>query len=166
MTNFLAVIPTKPKRTGRFSDEHLMDLHPQGLGTPKVAKRRRVSRESACKSLKKQGLTANGKPAGVPRYQKVGSKKFRCKSCNDVKPLRQRDGTICFKCRYERYVSTREGALRRRYDVKRLDAKRKGIPFNLSYQDFKRQFEEQGGKDGYTGEQCRPTSAKDCRVRR
>jgi len=153
MANVLAVNPTKPKRNRKFSDERLVELHSQSMSARKLAKHLGVSRASVCSRMKKLGLKAKCKRGGVPRYKKVGSERFQCLSCTRVKPLRQRRGTICVNCRHERYVSTREGALRFRYDVKKADAKRKGIPFNLSYQDFKRQFEEQGGKDGYTGEQ-------------
>jgi hypothetical protein len=37
--------------------------------------------------------------------------------------------------------------------MKKSKAKRKGIPFSITYEEFKRKFEEQDGKDGYTSEQ-------------
>jgi hypothetical protein len=37
--------------------------------------------------------------------------------------------------------------------MKKSVAKRKGIPFTLTFEDYKRQYERQNGKDGYTGEQ-------------
>jgi hypothetical protein len=46
-----------------------------------------------------------------------------------------------------------EGALHFRFTMKRSVARRKGIPFNLTFEYFKRLYEEQDGKDGYTGEQ-------------
>ena len=46
-----------------------------------------------------------------------------------------------------------KGALRFRYCMKKSVARRKGIPFTLSLDDFKRLFELQAGKDAYTGEQ-------------
>ena len=50
-------------------------------------------------------------------------------------------------------VSTPEGALRRRFTTKRCHARRKGIPFTLSFEYYRGLFEQQAGKDGYTGEQ-------------
>lgn len=150
MTNVLAVRPT---RNSKFSDEQLMDLHSQGLSIRKLAKRLGVSHGPVCRRIKKLGLKANGKSGGVPRYEKTGSEDFRCSSCGRVKPLRQRHGTICKHCSHRRWVSTREGALRFRYSLKKSFARRRGIPFSLTFDEFKRLYEQQAGKDGYTGEQ-------------
>jgi hypothetical protein len=37
--------------------------------------------------------------------------------------------------------------------MKKSVARRRGIPFNLTFEYFKELYEEQDGKDGYTGEQ-------------
>ena len=37
--------------------------------------------------------------------------------------------------------------------MKKSVARRKGISFTLTFEDFRRQYEEQAGKDAYTGEQ-------------
>ena len=153
MTNVLAVSPTKPIRNSKFSDGQLVDLHSQGLSSLNLAEHLGVSPQAVCARLKKLGLKANGKPGGGPRYEKVGSKDFRCKSCRLVKPLRQRNGTICCICHHERYLSTRSGALRFRYTRKKAYAQRKGIPFCLTFEYFKGLYEQQAGRDGYTGEQ-------------
>jgi hypothetical protein len=84
---------------------------------------------------------------------KVGSKQFNCWSCERDKPLSERYGTICYQCRHLRRVCTKEGALRYRYNKKKSYAKQSGIPFTLTYEYFKGLFEQQDGKDGYTGEQ-------------
>ena len=153
MMNVLAVSPTKPIRNSKFSDEQLMDLHSQGLSIRKVAKRLGVSDWPVRERMKELGLKANGKPGGVPRYEKVGSEDFRCSSCGRVKPLRQRHGTICCGCHHARWVGTREGALRFRFNMKKSCARRRGIPFTLTFEDFKGLYEQQAGRDGYTGEQ-------------
>ena len=87
------------------------------------------------------------------KSEKVGSEDFKCMSCALVKPLRQRHGKVCCGCVHKRYVSTTEGALRFRYTMKKSKALRKAIPFNLTFDQYKRQYEKQNGKDGYTGEQ-------------
>jgi hypothetical protein len=103
--------------------------------------------------MKKLGLNANGKPGAPPKYEKVGSEDFRCKSCKLVRPLRQRNGTICINCHHKRYLSTTCGALRFKYTRKKAFARRKGIPFSLTFEYFKGLYEQQAGRDGYTGEQ-------------
>jgi hypothetical protein len=153
MGNILTVSPAKPKRNRKFSDEQLVDIHSQGLSNLNLAKQLGASPQSVGTRLKKLGLKANGKPGGVPRYEKVGSKDFRCKSCRLVKPLRQRNGTICCICHHKRYLSTRSGVLRFKYTRKRAFARRKGIPFSLTFEYFKGLYEQQAGRDGYTGEQ-------------
>jgi len=50
-------------------------------------------------------------------------------------------------------VSTIEGALRFRFIQKKGRARRKGVQFSLSFECFKQLWEEQAGKDGYTGQQ-------------
>ena len=99
------------------------------------------------------GLKANYKRGGVSRYKKVGSEQFNCSSCGRDKPLRERYGTICYACRHKRRVCTIEGALRYRFNKKKSHAKHKGIPFTLTFEEYKRQYEKQDGKDGYTGKQ-------------
>jgi hypothetical protein len=99
------------------------------------------------------GLKANCKGGSIPRYKKVGTNKFRCAGCRKVKPLRHRKGTICRKCHHERWVSTRLGALRFRFSMKKCHARRKGIAFALTFEDFKGLYEQQAGRDGYTGQQ-------------
>jgi hypothetical protein len=37
--------------------------------------------------------------------------------------------------------------------MKRCRARRKGVPFTLTFEEFKALYEKQGGKDGYTGQQ-------------
>lgn len=148
-----SISPTTAGGHKKFSDEKLIELHSHGLSIPKMAKQLGVSRQPVRKRMTKLGLKANWKRGGVTGYKKVGADKFRCSSCRLVKPLRQRNGTICCKCRHKRWVSTKEGALRYRYSMKKCQAKRKGIPFTLTYEEFRRKFEEQNGKDGYTGEQ-------------
>jgi hypothetical protein len=103
--------------------------------------------------MKKLDLEGKGKPGPHPKYKKVGSQHFLCPSCGLVKPLRQRHGKICCDCVHKRYVSTIDGALRYRYSMKKSKARREGIPFNLTFDEYKRQYEKQDGKDGYTGEQ-------------
>jgi hypothetical protein len=127
-----------------------MDLHSKGLSIRKLAKRLGVSDRPVCERMKELGLKANGKQS---KYEKVGSKDFRCSSCGRVKPLRQRHGTICCGCHQVRWVSTRKGALRFRYIMKKSVARRRGIPFTLTFEDFEGLYEQQAGRDGYTGEQ-------------
>jgi ribosomal protein L37AE/L43A len=127
-----------------------VDLHSQRLSSLNLAKHLGVSPQAVRARLKKLGLKANGKQA---KYEKVGSKDFRCSSCGRVKPLRQRHGTICWNCHRKRYISTTKGALRSRYTNKKSVARRKGITFTLSFECFKGLCEQQDGKDGYTGEQ-------------
>jgi hypothetical protein len=50
-------------------------------------------------------------------------------------------------------VSTIEGALRFRFIQKKYRARRKGVQFSLTFECFKQHWEEQAGKDGYTGQQ-------------
>lgn len=151
--NVSNVNPTNACGRRKFTDEKLIELHSQGLSTRKLAKGLGVSRPPVCVRMKKLGLKPNCKAGGIPRYEKVGTDKFRCTACGKIKPLRQRHGTKCGKCHHERYVSTREGALRRRFTTKRCHARRKGIPFTLSFEYYRGLFEQQAGKDGYTGEQ-------------
>jgi hypothetical protein len=151
--NTSTVSPSKPCTRRKFTDERLVELHSRSLSIPKLAMMLGVSREPVRRRMKKLGLKPNCKRGGVPRYEKVGTEEFRCSSCRLVKPLRQRQGTICCDCHHKRYVSTREGALRFRYSMKKSKAKRKGITFSITYEEFKRKFEEQDGKDFYTSEQ-------------
>jgi hypothetical protein len=50
-------------------------------------------------------------------------------------------------------VNTVDGALRYRFSMKKSVAGRNHIPFTLTFDDFKKQYERQEGRDGYTGEQ-------------
>jgi hypothetical protein len=151
--NISTVSPNNACGRRKFTDEKLIELHSQGLSTRKLAKGLGVSRPPVCVRMKKLGLKPNCKAGGIPMYEKVGTDKFRCAACGKIKPLRQRNGTKCCKCHHERWVSTKEGALRYRYLMKRCNARKKGIPFALTFEDFKGLFEKQTGKDGYTGEQ-------------
>ena len=153
MPTILTVNPTKAPGRRKFSDERLIELHSQGLSIPKMAKQLGVSQQPVRERMKKLGLKPNFLRGGVARYKKVGTEDFRCRSCRSVKPLRQRTGTICCKCTHDRYVSKREGALHFRYNKKRCYARAKGIPFTLTFEDYKGQYEKQAGKDGYTGQQ-------------
>ena len=137
----------------KFTDEKLIELHSQGLSIPKLAKQLGVSRQPVRRRMKELSLKANCKRGGVPRYEKVGTHEFRCAVCRKIKALSQRHGRKCWRCTLEKYVSTREGALRRRFTTKRCHARRKGIPFTLSFEYYSSLFEQQAGKDGYTGEQ-------------
>jgi hypothetical protein len=151
--NALIVSPAKPQPNRKFTDEQLVEVHSKGLSTPKVAEQLGVSRQSVCKRLKKIGLEANFKPGGVTRYEKAGSEHFCCSSCGRDKPLRQRHGTSCNKCHDAQRINTTEKALRHRYNKKKSYAKQSGIPFTLTFEEYKRQYAEQDGRDGYTGEQ-------------
>jgi len=153
MASILTISPTKAPGNRKFSDERLIELHSQGLSIPKMARQLGVSEQPVRDRMKKLGLKANWKRGGVTKYEKVGSEEFRCSCCKKVKPLRQRNGTVCHKCTYEKCVSTKEGALRYRYSMKKSVARRKGIPFNLTLEDFERLYDQQAGKDGYTGQQ-------------
>jgi transposase-like protein len=148
-----AVVSSRTSRNRKFSDEALLKLHCQGLSISKLAKQLGVSQQPVRSRMKKLGLKANFKQGGLPKYEKVGTDKFRCAACKKVKPLRQRNGTICRKCRHERWVSTRVGALRFRFSMKKCHARIKGVPFILTFEDFKGLYEQQAGKDGYTGQQ-------------
>jgi hypothetical protein len=153
MASILTISPTKAPGNRKFSDERLIELHSQGFSIPKMAMQLGVSQQPVRDRMKKLGLKANWNRGGVTRYEKVGSDAFRCSACRKVKPLRQRNGTKCHKCTSEKTVSTKKGALRYRYIMKKSVAQRKGIPFNLKLEDFERLYEEQAGKDGYTGQQ-------------
>jgi hypothetical protein len=50
-------------------------------------------------------------------------------------------------------VSTCEGALRRRFTTKRCHARRRAVPFTLTFEEYKSLYDKQAGKDGYTGQQ-------------
>ena len=147
------ITPTKPCTRRKFTDEQLVELHSQGLSIPKMAKQLGVSQRPVCSRMKKLGLKANFKRGGNAKYLKVGTDKFRCIGCKRTKPLRQRNGTKCWRCKYEKSVSTWEGALRRRYTMKKCRARMKGIPFTLTFEDFKGLYEQQAGIDAYTGQQ-------------
>src|ERR1019366_9496141 len=101
--------PTGGRR--KLPYEEIQRLREQGLSTPKLAKQLGVSQRPVCTSTKKLDLVAEGKPGPLPRYEKVGSKHFRCASCKRVELLQQRAGRICHKCRNKLRVSTLEGAL-------------------------------------------------------
>jgi hypothetical protein len=148
-----AVVSSRTSRNRKFSDEALLELHCQGLSVPKLAKQLGVSQQPVRSRMKKLGLKANCKGGGVPRYEEVGTARFRCAACKKVKPLRQRNGTICTKCHHDRWVSTRVGALRFRFSMKKCHARRKGIAFALTFEDFNGLYERQEGRDGYTGQQ-------------
>ena len=151
--SILTVSPTKPIKSSKFSDGQLTELHSQRVSIPKLAKQLGVSQQSVCKRLKELGLKPNGKPGPFPKYKKAGPEGFLCSSCGKAKPLRQRKGTICKKCTHDRWVSTREGALRCRYSMKKCHARQKGLQFSLTLEYFKNLYEQQGGRDGYTDEQ-------------
>jgi hypothetical protein len=151
--NISTVNPTNACGRRKFTDETLVELHSHGLSIPELAMQLGVSRQPVRRRMKKLGLKANCKRGGVPKFEKVGADEFRCAGCRKIKPLRLRHGRKCYKCTLEKYVSTREGALRRRFTTKRCHARRKGIPFTLSFEYYRGLFEQQAGKDGYTGEQ-------------
>jgi hypothetical protein len=151
--NVTTVNPTKPCRRRKFTDEQLVELHSHGLSIPKLAKQLGVSQGPVRIRMKNLGLKANCKRGGVPGYERVGTEDFRCAGCRKVKPVRQRHGRKCWRCTYEKCVGTREGALRRRFTMKRCHARRKGIPFTLTFEGFKELYDSQAGKDGYTGQQ-------------
>ncbi len=140
-------------RNRKFSDEQLIELHSQGLSIPKLAKALGVSQRPVCLRMRKLSLKPNFKRGGVSKYLKVGSKRFLCRTCNKTRPLSQRNGTICCGCRFKKYVSTRNGALRVRYSMKKCRARIRGIPFTLTFEQFERQDKLQAGKDRYTGQQ-------------
>ena len=148
-----AVISPRISRNRKFSDEALLELHCQGLSIPKLAKQLGVSQQPVRSRMRKLGLMSNHERGGVPSYEKVGASRFRCAGCRKVKPLRQRSGRKCKNCTQKRYLSTTNGALRHRFDNKKCQARRKSIPFHLIFEEYKAQYEKQGGKDGYTGEQ-------------
>ena len=150
--NALTKKSTNACRSRKFSDAKLVKLHSGGLSIPKLAKELGVSQQPLRKRLCKLGLKANGKRGGVPRYEKVGSKEFRCVTCRNVKPLRQRHGRVCLICTHDKYVSTEAGALRFRFDMKRISARRRGIPFELTFEQFERLHKLQTGIDAYSKE--------------
>jgi hypothetical protein len=151
--NVLAVIPTTACRRREFTDEQLIDLHSRGLSIPKLAMQLGVSQRPVRRRMKKLGLRAKCKRDRVPTYEIVGADRFRCAGCGGVKPLRQRNGRFCNKCVNKKCVSTKEGALRYRFTMKKSVARRKRIPFTLTFEEFKGQYDKQAGKDGYTGQQ-------------
>jgi hypothetical protein len=151
--NMLIRKPTNACRSRKFSDAKLVELHAHGLSIPKLAKELGVSQHPVRKRMCKLGLKANWKRGGVPRYERVGRRAFRCRICKRVKPLYQRNGTMCRSCSHHRWVSTTKGALRFRYCMKRFVARRKGIPFTLTFEDYTRVFDLQAGRDAYIGEQ-------------
>jgi len=151
--NVTATSPIKTCPRRKFTDEKLIEHHSHGLSISKLAKQLGVSQRAVCSRMKKLGLRPNYKPGGVAKYEKVGTDKFRCASCGRDKPLRQRDGTKCNRCTYQRSVSTREGALRRRFIMKRCHARIKGIQFTLTFEEYNGLYDKQAGKDGYTGQQ-------------
>lgn len=102
---------------------------------------------------KKRDQKAKCKRRRTTKYEKVGKDRFRCQSCERVKPLTTRVGCYCSNCKIKKYISTIPGALRFRYINKKSVAKRNGIPFTISFEAYKEQFEKQQGKDGYTGKQ-------------
>ena len=106
-------IPTmksaKTCRNRKFSDAKLVELHSHGLSIPKLAKALGASQQPVRKRMCKLGLKANRKRGGVPRYEQVGCRAFRCRVCKTVKPLRQRNGTVCHNCSHKRWVSTTIG---------------------------------------------------------
>jgi hypothetical protein len=148
-----AVISLRTSRNRKFSDEALLELHCQGLSISKLAKQLGVSQQPVRSRMKKLGLKANCKRGGVPSYEKVGANRFRCAGCRKVKTLRQRNGRKCKNCTQKRYLSTTNGALRCRFDNKRCQARRKGVHFTLTFEEFKGLYEQQAGRDGYTGQQ-------------
>jgi hypothetical protein len=152
MIDILKDNPTKPKRSSKLSTGHPVEIHSHGNSTNKQAKQLVVAQRRMCKRVKKVGVKTN-KGGAAAKYEKVGSKDFRCSVCKRVKPLSKRSGRKCHKCVNELAVSTAEGALRFRFTMKKSVARRKGIEFNLTFEYFKRLFEQQDGEDGYTGKQ-------------
>lgn len=105
-------------------------------------------------NAQQEPTVSNNKKSGPkPRYEAVGTKKFRCAKCGDVKALSLRHGTVCTKCHNHQSVSTTERALRFKYSMKRSVARRRGIEFDLTFDDYKSLYEHQHSRDGYTGEQ-------------
>ncbi len=151
--NVPAVNLTKAHRNSKLKGNGGAPPHSQSHSCSRLAKRSAPSRKIVCNRRKNKCVRSNCKRSGVPRYEKVGPKHFRCASCGKVKPLHQRDGTMCRNCRHRRWVSTIEGALRFRFIQKKCRARRKGVQFSLTFKCFKQLWEEQAGKDGYTGEQ-------------
>ena len=151
--NDSTVSPTNPHGRRKFTDEKVIELHARGLANAELAMQLGVTRRQVRSRMEKLGLKANCKRGGVPRYEKVGTDRFRCAGCKKVKPLRHRNGTFCRKCRHDRWVSTREGALRFRFSMKKCHARIKGVVFTLSFEDFEGLYEQQAAKDAYTGKQ-------------
>jgi hypothetical protein len=149
--NASTISPSKSCTHRKFTDERLIELHSHGLSIPKLAIQLGVSQPPVYIRMKKLGLKANCKRGGVPRYEKVGADEFHCASCGRDKPLRQRNGMKCKNCTQKRYRSTTNGALRCRFDNKKCHARRKGIPFTLTFEEYKGLHERQAGKDGYNG---------------
>ena len=140
-------------RHRKFTDARLVKLHSRGLSIPKLAKCLGVSQQPVRKRMKKLHLKANGRRGGVPLFKKVGCDAFKCRSCKKVKPLHRRNGTCCHDCSNKHWMSTKEGAIRFRYSMKKSVARRKGIEFDLTLDEYKRLYEKQAGRDGYTGQQ-------------
>ena len=144
---------TKAHRNSKLKGDGGVQPHSQANSHSRLAKPSEPSRKIVCNRRKNKCVRSNSKRSGVPRYEKVGSKHFRCGSCGKVKPLHHRHGTICNNCCYRRWVSTIEGALRFRFIQKKCRARRKGVQFSLTFECFRQLWEDQEGKDGYTGQQ-------------
>jgi hypothetical protein len=153
MIDILKLNPTKHNRSSKLSEGQPVDLKSHGHSSAKRSKQLGVSERPVCNRVKKVSVKAKCKRGGVSKYEKVGSKDFRCSVCKSVKSLSKRRGTKCHKCIHEQWISTTEGALRYRFSMKKSVARRKGILFTITLDEFKGQYEKQAGKDGYTGEQ-------------
>jgi len=151
--NTSTISPSKPCTRRKFTDERLIELHSHGLSITKLAIQLGVSQPPVYIRMKKLGLKSNCKRGGVPRYEKVGTEEFLCAACKRIKPLRQRHGRKCQRCTYEKSVSTTEGARRRRFIMKKCHARIKGIPFTLTFEEYKGLCDKQAGIDGYTFKQ-------------
>jgi hypothetical protein len=86
------------------------------------------------------------------KHTKIGDHSFRCGICLHVKPLTQRHGSICYACHNAENVCTPLKRLRMRFLWKRASSKRRGIPFELSFEQFRSSWRESYRRDAFTGQ--------------
>lgn len=137
----------------------LKKLHSEGLDTHALAHEFQVSYETICARMKELGLIGN---TSRNRRGIIVDGMGRCSICHLWFPIERFTKTksghyfsYCNDCK-NRKVKERTGStityyLNERYINTRKRAKYRGIPFDITRQEFADQFESQNGLCFYTG---------------
>lgn len=153
------------KKLKKQDIDKILTFHSKGLTNREIEKEIKIGRKTISKYLKLNALYSNWDKREEVKI--VDDKHAQCSDCGDIKPIEEfqhnRKGqkyeyrfSFCNRCRKKRVYlnlnSNIDKYLKDRFNKLKRRASTKKIKFNISFDMFKNQFNDQKGKCFYTDE--------------